>query len=279
MNSQSRLWNRKLVWGVLLIGVGSACFAYYSLVSLPKRQLHHRKTELMVAGLQFHYFYDAHSRPPANLDEFTEYALDSGAQPRDMSGFSKKIESGQIIFYWNSKFLESGWENDQHVLAYESIAPVTGGLVLMGGGSVDYLSADEFAAMTPLPTYKTDASKLSAPSGTTLMVLSAGTGKLKTDTKANVTLDELAESLGSTNWSERPVPQLSLSRGGIENINILAEHSAPDDPVFIWVTSESGTVRKRRFGPITPNSPETLRLLQSYLMRDDEYETMVDWND
>ena len=110
MQLQLRLWNRKLVWGVLLFGVGCACFAYYLLVSLPKHQLLQRKIELKVAGVQFHYFYDAHSRPPASLDEFTEYGLKMRDLSRDMIEFSEKVESGQIIFHWNSKLLESGWK-------------------------------------------------------------------------------------------------------------------------------------------------------------------------
>lgn len=144
----------KLAWIVPLVAIGIAIPSYYALVMVPKRQQLLRKHELMKAGLRYHMFYDVNSRPPANLDEFLDYEP-AGAyalnQSDDMAGFADRVRKGRITVLWNSMLLKNGGESDQHLLAYESQAADSGGLVLMGGGSVKVVTAEEFATLPRLP--------------------------------------------------------------------------------------------------------------------------------
>lgn len=116
-------------------------------------------------------------------------------------------------------------------------------------------------------------------SGATLLILAIENGALKPTSKTNVTASELKTRLASIDWSQRPVTQLSLSRGGFENLNILAERTAPDAPIVVWSSAKSGTPVKMKYGPIKPDAPETLKLFLSYLNQDGEHETMVEWRE
>lgn len=124
-----------------------------------------------------------------------------------------------------------------------------------------------------------DVSPEPKPSGTTLIILAIENGSLKPTSKANVTAQELKTHLESIDWTQRPVKQLSLSRGGYENLNILAERSAPDTPIVVWSSAKNGTPTRMKFGPIIPDSAETLKLFLSYLNQDGKYETMVEWRE
>ena len=119
----------------------------------------------------------------------------------------------------------------------------------------------------------------SASSGMTLIALTLNGDSVTPTAKSNVTAQQLEAKLSSINWSQRPVPQVSLSQGGYENLTILAEHAAPDQPIIIWSSGEGGVPTKMKFGPIDPRGPETLKLFLSYLRRDGEYKTMVGWRD
>ncbi len=285
----------KLAWVGSLSAIVIAVSSYYAFVMVPEREQLMRKYELRNAGLNFHEFYDVNSRPPASLNEFMNYepeGLYAGNQTRDLSGFADRVRKGEIIVLWNSTFFDSGWENDQHLLAYESQTPNVGGLVLMLSGSVKLVTAEKFATLPQAPTSKlggndpldnTSSSKNLKPkstaSGSTLIILAIENGSLKPKSKANVTAEELEEHLKSIDWNQRPLTQLSLSHGGFENLNILAEHTAPDDPIIVWSSVKSGVPKKMKFGPIQPNGVDTMKIFLSYLAQDGKYKTMVEWRE
>ena len=117
------------------------------------------------------------------------------------------------------------------------------------------------------------------PSGATLIILAIEQGSLKPTTKANVSAEELESQLGSVDWTQRPIPQFSLSRGGFENLNILAERTSPDSAILVWSTVKNGTPIKLKFGPIDPKGEETLGIFLSYLNQDGQHENMVKWRE
>ena len=57
------------------------------------------------------------------------------------------IESGQFIVEWGVSLERSATENDKHVLGYEVDVPQNGGLVLLGGGTVRHITAEEYAQL------------------------------------------------------------------------------------------------------------------------------------
>jgi hypothetical protein len=57
------------------------------------------------------------------------------------------IVAGQFIIIWNAELERTAAENDKYVLGYEAGVPEQGGLVLLGGGSVRRMSAEEFGQL------------------------------------------------------------------------------------------------------------------------------------
>jgi hypothetical protein len=103
------------------------------------------KLELQKFGIAYHEFAADKGRGPAKLDDLQA----------KQSGFPtvyKLIQDGEVVVVWNGKLFGDSDENDKHVLGYEKAVPEKGGVVLLGGGTVRDLSAEEFKKTPKLPT-------------------------------------------------------------------------------------------------------------------------------
>jgi len=108
--------------------------------------------------LAYHEFYSANQRGPKDVDELQGFkapalsGLARNSNGEELNSIFKKIENGEIVVVWNAILSDDGNENEKYVLAHEKSAPESGGLVVMGSGSVRRLSAEEFAKLELMPT-------------------------------------------------------------------------------------------------------------------------------
>jgi hypothetical protein len=59
----------------------------------------------------------------------------------------EEILAGQFIVEWGASVQQTAAENDKYILGYEAGAPESGGIVLLGGGTVRELTAEEFSRL------------------------------------------------------------------------------------------------------------------------------------
>jgi hypothetical protein len=57
------------------------------------------------------------------------------------------IQAGLFLVVWGASLEKDARDNDRYVLGYEVDVPERGGIVLLGGGTVRHVSAEEFARL------------------------------------------------------------------------------------------------------------------------------------
>jgi hypothetical protein len=96
--------------------------------------------QLRAFAAAYHAYYDSTRVSPGSLDDLKK---DWATFPQLRSD----IQSGLFVVFWGVSLEQSAAENDRFVLGYEVDVPQNGGLVLLGGGTVRQVSADEFAQL------------------------------------------------------------------------------------------------------------------------------------
>lgn len=97
--------------------------------------------DLRQIGLAYHNYYDANRKGPSRAEDLLPFLGNSQA-------LIAPLKDGRVVFIYNVRILDmtdAGTANT--ILAYESAAPMRGGLVLLGDGSVRPVSAEEFRTM------------------------------------------------------------------------------------------------------------------------------------
>jgi len=89
-------------------------------------------------GLMYHAYHDMNGKGPSGLQDLQQLA---STCPDGYAG----LQSGQFVLIWNVKIPEMVQGTSNTVLGHEAAAPNSGGLVLMGDGSVRTMTAQEFA--------------------------------------------------------------------------------------------------------------------------------------
>ncbi|HMF13023.1 MAG TPA: hypothetical protein VKE94_11980 [Gemmataceae bacterium] len=96
--------------------------------------------QLRTFAAAYHGYHESTRMAPGSLDDLKN---DWGSFPI----VRHDIESGQLVVTWGASLERSAAENDNFLLAYEVDAPQKGGLVLLGGGTVRQVTAEEFARL------------------------------------------------------------------------------------------------------------------------------------
>lgn len=145
---------------VTLAVIGIAMLIAYAIfVWLPKKKQETIvRLDLFAVALQFHDYSTTHGRSPQNLEELKSH------KPTNMFSANRKpptvayrmIEEGELTVIWGAQFSEDGNKNDEYVLGYEAQTPDVGGLVLLGGGTVEFMTADKFKQMALIPVSEPD---------------------------------------------------------------------------------------------------------------------------
>jgi hypothetical protein len=99
--------------------------------------------DLKQIGLMYHNYLNANNdKAPASADDFMKpkghLSIDA-----DLARVVQKVKSGQYVLIYGltmKDLLKSG----SSIVGYEKDAPVSGGIVLMGIGSTQYMTAAEF---------------------------------------------------------------------------------------------------------------------------------------
>jgi hypothetical protein len=104
-----------------------------------------KSNDLKQLGLMYHSYVDNHRKGPASADDLmTAMAGEPGAK-----AVVQMVKDGKYVLIWGTSIAEMQ-KNPQGstgtVLGYEATAPTAGGLVLMGDGAVQNMTAAEFAA-------------------------------------------------------------------------------------------------------------------------------------
>ncbi len=101
--------------------------------------------------LTYHMFHDEKSRGPDTVDEFSAWAQQKAPEAAIVIG---SIKSGKYVFYMGVRLttLTDGTVNT--VLGYAATTPTAGGLVVMADGSVQTMTAAQFAAAPKPPNGK-----------------------------------------------------------------------------------------------------------------------------
>ena len=132
------------------MGRREMCFiAFICLGCGPSPDRVNAKIDLMNIGVQYHAFFDAEKRSPANLEELIKFedewanVLPGNKETQERSGTA--LQSQKYVVLWNANIKGHGGSSSDIVLAYEKDVPTKGGLVCMQSGEVKQMSADEFA--------------------------------------------------------------------------------------------------------------------------------------
>jgi hypothetical protein len=96
--------------------------------------------QLRAFGAAYHSYAESTRMTPTSLDDLKK---DWGNFPLVRGD----IQSGQFVVAWGVSLERSSAENDQYVLGYEVDAPQNGGLVLLGGGTVREVTAEQFGQL------------------------------------------------------------------------------------------------------------------------------------
>ena len=96
--------------------------------------------QLRAFAKAYHSYADSTKMSPTSLADLKS---DWATFPR----VREDIESGQFVVAWGVSLERSATVNDRYVLGYEVDAPQNGGLVLLGGGTIRQVNAEEFAQL------------------------------------------------------------------------------------------------------------------------------------
>jgi hypothetical protein len=96
--------------------------------------------QLRAFAAAYHGYAESTRMTPTSLDDLKK---DWGSFPL----VRRDIESGQFVVAWGVSLERSAADNDQYVLGYEVDVPQNGGLVLLGGGTVREVNAEQFAQL------------------------------------------------------------------------------------------------------------------------------------
>jgi hypothetical protein len=116
-------------------GGGGAVMAVRGAVDRTKAE-----NDLKQIGLFYQQYADTNGKPPANQQDFLGYIQ------REARELAQHLQDGWYVVYWkvNPATLPAGTSNT--VLAYQSDLPTSGGMALMADGSVQRMTAQQFAA-------------------------------------------------------------------------------------------------------------------------------------
>jgi hypothetical protein len=99
-----------------------------------------RVNDMKMIGIAYYNFHDANNKPPSNAQDLL--TIDPTVGPA-----VALIQSGEVIFIFDAKLSDMMQQGSSNVvLAYEAKAPNSGGVVLLGDGSVKQMTAAEFQA-------------------------------------------------------------------------------------------------------------------------------------
>jgi hypothetical protein len=131
--------------------------AYVAFVWLPHANRKLLEYDLKKFALLYHEYNAAHDRSPSSLDDLEAFTPEDtlGINPPetyDAPRAFEMIRSGRFIIIWDAELLPDGDQNEKYVLGYERNASEDGGLVMRAGGSVRYLTAEQFKALPKIKT-------------------------------------------------------------------------------------------------------------------------------
>ncbi len=109
--------------------------------------------ELKGLGMQYHSYYAEYGRAPANAEELRQFKPPFG-DLGELSMAWNAIESGEFKLVWNALLDKNTNENEKYVLGFERQTAERGGLVMMGDCSLRQVTAEQFNAMTIIPSAK-----------------------------------------------------------------------------------------------------------------------------
>jgi hypothetical protein len=101
------------------------------------------KNDLMQIGLAYHSYFESFQKGPLKAEDLSPLL--------ENSKLIGQIKAGDYVVVWGqniAKMARAPGGPSQSVLAYEKDAPTKGGLVCLGDGSVQHVSAEEFKKMT-----------------------------------------------------------------------------------------------------------------------------------
>jgi prepilin-type processing-associated H-X9-DG protein len=118
------------VVAVLLIGCGGVQQA---------AQRQKRANDLKQIGLAYHNYLDDNKQGPSRTEDLQKYLQDAPAT-------YQALLNGQYVVVWGKTIqsMSAGAGTSNTVLGYEADAPTKGGNVLMGDGSVRYMTVQAF---------------------------------------------------------------------------------------------------------------------------------------
>lgn len=158
VESHTRRGLSKRAKALIAIGVvGLFVVSYVIFVWIPNENRQRLEHDLKVFALLYHEYNAEHDRAPSGLADLESFARKHavGIDLSDMYDAPRAfdmIRDGRFVVIWDAVLLSDGDENDKYVLGYESNVPEGGGLVMYAGGSVRYVTAEEFEALPRIKT-------------------------------------------------------------------------------------------------------------------------------
>lgn len=100
-----------------------------------------KMNELKAIGIAYHNYVDANAKAPTAATDLKPY----------LQGFpeaERMLADGTVVFLYGVKPNEMPQGSSLTVVAYEAQAPTSGGIVLLGDGSVKTVTANEFQGLS-----------------------------------------------------------------------------------------------------------------------------------
>ena len=143
-----------------LIAIGACALlvgSYAIFVWIPNENQRLLEHDLKVFALLYHEYNAEYDRAPSRLDDLESFAREHavGINSSDMYDAPRAFEmirKGRFVVIWDAVLLSNGDENDKYVLGYESSASEDGRLVMLAGGSLRYVTGEEFEALPRIKT-------------------------------------------------------------------------------------------------------------------------------
>lgn len=156
-NQMSKSSSRFIIAGLLsvvsvLLIIG---FSYYKMVYLPHAtNLLKIENDCRQVTIRWHSYHAERGVSPSCLEDLVSYkpgGFYAFNRVRDLTTAYSRVESGELILVWNAQFFGEGVDHDKYILGYEKDVPTEGGIVMLGGGSVEIMTPSEFKKLQLLP--------------------------------------------------------------------------------------------------------------------------------
>ena len=116
-----------------------------------------RRSNLAELGLGYQQYYAEHGRAPASAAEFSQF-MSAASDESAIQNAVISLEEGEVVMFWNGVLAENG-DDGQRTLGFEASVPGSGGYVVTADGTIQLVTAKQFAETPTVEAPEADAAE------------------------------------------------------------------------------------------------------------------------